>query len=62
MGGGVAADLTRGLASVRSSPAAAPWSAVSDPNLGSGPVYSDIEDTSIGGNLGVIGLQSYRLG
>ncbi|MGH9291796.1 MAG: hypothetical protein ACRDZ6_03325 [Acidimicrobiales bacterium] len=38
----------------------APWS--QDPNLAHIPVYSDLEDNSIGGNMTVYGLQSCYFG
>jgi hypothetical protein len=63
-GGGVAGVPESGACFLPSNPAPAPWSedaAVSQgPNAS--PVYSDFEDTTIGGDLSVIGLQSCWLG
>lgn len=41
-------------------PAPSPWS--QDPNFSTLPVYSDVEDTSIGGDLRIVGLQTCWLG
>ncbi len=60
-GGGAAAETC--AAQVPKKPVMAslkPWS--EDPNLDQTPVYSDFEDTSIGGNLAIAGLTSCWLG
>jgi hypothetical protein len=61
-GGGVAGGA--GSGGCFTSPIPAPWSedpALSNPTTGS-PQYSDFEDSTIGGNLRVIGLQTCYLG
>ncbi len=61
-GGGVAGGA--GSGGCFTSPIPAPWSedpALSNPTTGS-PQYSDFEDSTIGGNLRVIGLQTCWLG
>jgi hypothetical protein len=61
-GGGVAGGA--GSGGCFTSPIAAPWSedpALSNPQTGS-PQYSDFEDSTIGGSLRVIGLQTCYLG
>lgn len=61
-GGGGAAAKTCNAQSPGTPPIAdlEPWS--QDPNLDQTPVYSDFEDSSIGGNLTVAGLTSCWLG
>ncbi len=63
-GGGVAGAPESGDCFLPSNPPPAPWS--EDTALSQGPnaspVYSDFEDSTIGGDLSVIGLQSCWLG
>ena len=56
-GGPVAEGCTN---AVPMAPGLVPWS--EDPSLNMTPVYSDLEETSIGGNLNVTGLTSCWLG
>ena len=58
-GGGVNCNSTP-VTPPRTVGAPTPWS--EDASLDYTPVYSDFEDTSIGGNLSIVGLQSCWLG
>jgi hypothetical protein len=57
-GGGTAAEGCSNA--VPLAPDLSPWS--EDPNLDMTPVYTDIEETSVGGNLNITGLTSCWLG
>ncbi|MGO9873600.1 MAG: hypothetical protein ACLPVY_07345 [Acidimicrobiia bacterium] len=63
-GGGVAGAPESGACFLPSNPPPAPWSedAAVSQGTNASPVYSDFEDTTIGGDLSVIGLQSCWLG
>jgi len=60
-GGGVAgAPLSGACFDTTDFPPPAPW--ISDPNLAGIPVYTDAEDSTIGGNYSFTGIQSCWLG
>jgi len=60
-GGGTFGGITTGACdNTATEPTPQPWAA--DSTLDFVPVYSDIEDVAVGGNLSVVGLQSCWLG
>jgi hypothetical protein len=63
-GGGVVGGAASGGCFAPTAPIPSPWSldpALSNPNTGS-PQYTDLEDTTIGGNYTVIGVRTCYLG